>query len=180
MMLQQDRKNSGLHFHPSLTWIADTCFSPQSMRPLLCFHVPWYANLWIYTTVSASSSTLSWTFLSKLKMLEWLHSKSFSYLQFLRSPSLLNFYFTSIYYRSIHMFYLHSKLDRSQKLVSVTRITSTVIFTGYVIINYGECHNCVAITNAPATSILTCDRIASQNSQRISRPYNKKMRWLHD
>ncbi len=36
------------------------------------------------------------------------------------------------------------------------------------------------ITNAHATSILTCDWIASQNSQRISRPYSKKMSWLHD
>jgi hypothetical protein len=45
------------------------------------------------------------------------------------------------------------------------------MFTGYVILNYGECHNCVAITNAHATSILTCDRIASHNSRRISKPY---------
>jgi len=104
----------------------------------------------------------------------------FSYLQFLQSPSLLNFYFTSIYYRSIHRFYLHSKLDCSKKLVSVTRITGTVIFTGYVIFNYGECHNRVVITNTHATSILTCDRIASQDSRRISRPYSKKMSWLHD
>jgi hypothetical protein len=36
------------------------------------------------------------------------------------------------------------------------------------------------ITNAHATLILTCDRIASQNSRKISRPYNKKMSWLHD
>ncbi len=36
------------------------------------------------------------------------------------------------------------------------------------------------VTNAHATSILTCDRIASQNSRRISRPYSKKMSWLHD
>ncbi len=86
----------------------------------------------------------------------------FSYLQFLQSPSLLNFYFASIYYRSIHRFYLHSKLDCLKKLVSVTRITGTVKgVTGYVILNYAECHNRVVITNAHATSILTCDRIAS-------------------
>ncbi len=36
------------------------------------------------------------------------------------------------------------------------------------------------IPNVHATSILTCDRIASQNSRRISRPYSKKMSWLHD
>jgi len=67
-------------------------------------------------------------------------------------------------------------------MVSVTRITSTVKgVTDYVIFNYAECHNRVVITNAhAATSILTCDRIASQNSRRISRPYNKKMSWLHD
>jgi hypothetical protein len=101
--------------------------------------------------------------------------KVFSYLQFLQSPSLLNFYFTSIYYRSIDRFYLHSKLDRSKKLVSVTRITGIVIFTGHVILNHEERHNRVVITNAHATSILNCDRITSQNSRRISRPYNKKM-----
>jgi hypothetical protein len=51
-------------------------------------------------------------------------------------------------------FYLHSKLDCSKKLVNVTRITGTVKgVTGYVIR--------VVITNARATSILTCDRIAS-------------------
>jgi hypothetical protein len=105
----------------------------------------------------------------------------FSYLQFLQSLSLLNLYFTSIYYRSIHKFYLHSKLDCSKKLVSVTKITGTVKgVTGYVIFNYAECHNRVVIMNAHATSILTCDRIASQNSWRISRPYIKKMSWLHD
>jgi hypothetical protein len=104
----------------------------------------------------------------------------FSYLQFLQSPSLLNFYPTSIYYRSIHRFYLHSELDCSKKPVSLTRITGPVIFIGYVILKYGECHNCVVITNAHATSILTCDRIASQNSRRFSRPYSKKMSWLHD
>jgi hypothetical protein len=104
----------------------------------------------------------------------------FSYLQFLQSPSLLNFYFTSIYYRSIHRFYLHSKLDRSKKLVSVTRITGIVIFTGHVILDHGERHNRVVITNAHATSILNSDRMASQNSRRISRPYRKNMSWLHD
>jgi hypothetical protein len=81
---------------------------------------------------------------------------------------LLNFYFTSIYYKSIHRFYLHSKLDCSKKLVSVTRIIGTIILTGYVILNYGECHNCVVITNAHATSILTCDRIASHNSPDVN------------
>ncbi len=70
-------------------------------------------------------------------------------------------------------FYLHSKLDCSKKLVSVTRITGTIKgVTSYVI--------CVVITNVHATSILTCDRIASRNSRRISRPYSKKMSWLHD
>jgi hypothetical protein len=79
-------------------------------------------------------------------------------------------------------FYLHSKLDCSEKLVDVTRITGTVKgVTGYdVILNDAECHNRVVITNAHATSILTCDRIASQNSRRISRPYSKKMNWLQD
>jgi hypothetical protein len=79
-------------------------------------------------------------------------------------------------------FYLHSKLDCSKKLVSVTRITGTVKgVTGYVrVLNYAECHNRVVITNAHATSILTCDRIASHNSRRISRPYIKKMNWLQD
>jgi hypothetical protein len=58
--------------------------------------------------------------------------------------------------------HLHSKLDYSKKLVSVTRITGTVKgVTGYVILNYVECHNRVVIRNAHATSILTCDRIAS-------------------
>jgi hypothetical protein len=52
--------------------------------------------------------------------------------------------------------------------------------TGYVILNDTECRNRVVITNARATSISTCDRIASQNSRKISRPYSKKMSWLHD
>jgi hypothetical protein len=70
-------------------------------------------------------------------------------------------------------FYLHSKLDFSKKLVSVTRIIGTVKgVTGYVI------H--VVITNAHVTSLFACDRIASQNSRKISRPYSKKMSWLHD
>jgi hypothetical protein len=54
------------------------------------------------------------------------------------------------------------------------------IFTGYVVLNYEECRNCVVITNAPATSILTCGKIASQNSQRISKPYSKEMSSLPD
>jgi hypothetical protein len=65
-------------------------------------------------------------------------------------------------------FYLHSKLDCSKKLVNVTKITGTVKgVTSYVIR--------VVIMNAHATSIPTCDRIASQNSRRISTSYNKKM-----
>jgi hypothetical protein len=51
---------------------------------------------------------------------------------------------------------------------------------GHVILHYAECHNRVVITNAHATSILTPDKIASQTSRRISRPYGKKMSWLHD
>jgi hypothetical protein len=100
----------------------------------------------------------------------------------LRSPSLLNFHFTSIHYRSIPQGSICTpNLIVQKRLVSVTRITGTVKgVTGYVILNYAECHNCVVITHAHATSILTCDRIASQNSQRFSRPYSKKMSWLHD
>jgi hypothetical protein len=65
--------------------------------------------------------------------------------------------------------------------VNVTKITGAVKgVPGYVILNYAECHSRVVITNAYVTSILTCDRIGSQNSRRISRPYGKKMSWLHD
>jgi len=120
------------------------------------------------------------TFLVNWRCLSDSIPRVLSYLQFLQSPTLLNFYSTLIYYRSIHQFYLTSELDCSKKPVSLTRITSPVIFISYVILKYGECHNCVVITNAHATSILTCDRIASQNSQRFSRPYSKKMSWLHD
>ncbi len=65
--------------------------------------------------------------------------------------------------------------------MSVTKITGTVKgVLGYVILNYAERHSHVVITNARAASILTCDKIASQNSRRITRPYGKKMSWLQD
>ncbi len=100
----------------------------------------------------------------------------------LRSPSLLNFHFTSIHYRSIPQGSICTpNLTVQKRLVSVTRITGTVKgITGYVILDYAECHNRVVTTNAHATSILTCDRIASQHFGRISKSYSKKMSWLHD
>jgi len=79
-------------------------------------------------------------------------------------------------------FYVHSKLDCSKKAGQCYQNNWHTVkgVTGYVILNYAECHNRVVTTNAHATSILTFDRIASQNSGRISKLYNKKMSWLHD
>ncbi len=165
----------------------------SSISSFNCRHI-------FFTTEHAPSTLLSWTVKCKLHncISFFIHfvpgaflvngrgfsdsiSRVFSYLKILQSPSLLNFRFASVYYKSIHRFYLHSKLDCSKKLVSVTIITGTVKgVTGYVILNYAECRNRVVITNAHATSISTCDRIASQNSRRISRPVGEKMSRLHD
>jgi hypothetical protein len=132
------------------------------MHPLLCFHVLRNANLWIYTSLFIRF--VPGAFLVNWRCFSDSILRVFSYLQFLQSPSLLNFHFPSIYYRSIHMFYLHSKFDCSKKLVGVTRITGTVKgVTSYVILNHVECHNRVVITNAHATSILTCDRIVTHS-----------------
>jgi hypothetical protein len=101
---------------------------------------------------------------SKLKMLQWLPSESFlissilAISEFAKFPLRLNL----LQIHTLRTFYLHSKLDCLKKLISVTRITGAVKgVVGYVILNYVECHNRVVITNAHATSILTCDRIAS-------------------
>jgi hypothetical protein len=134
--LQQDRQNGGLHFHPSLAWIADTFFSPQSMHPLLCFHVPGNANyshgmnhgFKVCTTKCKSMNLHNCIgffihFAPGAFSVDWRCSSDsirrvLSFLQFLQSPSLPNFDFTSIYYGSIHRFYLHSKFDCFKKPVN--------------------------------------------------------------